>query len=102
MCNRSIVAPKCLTCVSCVAGPEFAYPPPQIDGCPPACPVAELAGPPDDLAFPAPDAEIGTSRCTEQHNNLAALNDAMPALINLEKSLLLIGQQKYSETAIKD
>ena len=41
------------------AGPEFVYPPPQLDGCPPARPVAELSGPPDDLAFPPPDTEIG-------------------------------------------
>lgn len=42
-----------------VAGPEFAYPPPEVEGCPTARAVAELSGPPDDLAFPLPDTEIG-------------------------------------------
>lgn len=45
--------------VLCITGPDFAYPPPQLDGYPPARPVAELSGPPDDLAFPPPDTEIG-------------------------------------------
>ncbi|KAL3157668.1 hypothetical protein ABBQ32_012107 [Trebouxia sp. C0010 RCD-2024] len=40
-------------------GPDFAYLPPQLDGYPPARPVAELSGPPDDLAFPPPDTETG-------------------------------------------
>ena len=67
-----------LTCFSCLAGPDFAYPPPQVDGCPPACPVAELAGPPDDLAFPAPDTEIGTSHA--QHNGLTILHVCYPLM----------------------
>ncbi len=36
------------------AGPDFEYPLPELEGCPPARPVAELSGPPDDIAFPAP------------------------------------------------
>lgn len=35
------------------AGPDFEYPLPELEGCPPARPVAELSGPPDDIAFPA-------------------------------------------------
>ena len=38
----------------CAAGPDFEYPLPELEGCPPARPVAELSGPPDDIAFPAP------------------------------------------------
>ncbi len=36
------------------AGPDFEYPLPELEGCPIARPVAELSGPPDDIAFPAP------------------------------------------------
>lgn len=36
------------------AGPDFEYPLPELEGCPPARPVAELSGPPDNIAFPAP------------------------------------------------
>ncbi len=36
------------------AGPDFDYPLPELEGCPIARPVAELSGPPDDIAFPAP------------------------------------------------
>ena len=32
---------------------------PEVEGCPLARPVADLAGPPDDIAFPAPDSELG-------------------------------------------
>ena len=49
------------------AGPDFAFSPPHIDGCPTARPVAELAGPPEDLAFPVPESEIGTRCCDVQH-----------------------------------
>lgn len=34
-------------------GPDFEYPLPELERCPPARPVAELSGPPDDIAFPA-------------------------------------------------
>lgn len=36
------------------AGPDFEHTLPELQGCPPARPVAELSGPPDDIAFPAP------------------------------------------------
>lgn len=45
--------------ILCVTGPDFAFSPPQLEGCLPARPVAELSGPPDDLAFPPLDTEIG-------------------------------------------
>ncbi|KAA6425420.1 MAG: Set1 Ash2 histone methyltransferase complex subunit ASH2 [Trebouxia sp. A1-2] len=35
-------------------GPDFEHTLPELQGCPPARPVAELSGPPDDIAFPAP------------------------------------------------
>lgn len=40
-------------------GPDFEYPVAELEGCAPARPVAELSGPPDDIAFPAPDTELG-------------------------------------------
>ena len=43
------------------AGPDFAYLPPQLEGYPLARPVAELSGPPDDLAFPPADTDTGAS-----------------------------------------
>lgn len=56
---RALLVCGLMTLILRVTGPEFAYPPPQVEGCPPARAVAELSGPPDDLAFPLPDTEIG-------------------------------------------
>ena len=36
----------------------------ELEGCAPARPVAELSGPPDDIAFPAPDTELGNTPAT--------------------------------------
>ena len=52
-----------------VAGPDFDYPMPEVEGCPPARPVAELSGPPDDIAFPAADPAQGAS--LQLHANTA-------------------------------
>ena len=40
-----------------IVGPDFECSVPAVEGCPPARPVADLAGPPDDIAFSAPPPE---------------------------------------------